>query len=87
MRALMDFTFKLGAEFSLNADLTVEKADRYFLLNKNLKGIIGRDFRANFSWQLLHSRTIKIQRFNSSPSTGEGGGDNFGGCYEGKKTP
>ena len=44
MRALMDFTFKLGAEFSLNADLTVEKADRYFLLNKNLKGLIGRDF-------------------------------------------
>ena len=40
----MDFTFKLGAEFSLNADLTVEKADRYFLLNKNLKGLIGRDF-------------------------------------------
>jgi ribosome biogenesis protein Nip4 len=40
----MDFMFQVGAKFSLNADLTVEKAGRYFLLNKNLEGLIRRDF-------------------------------------------
>ena len=44
MKALTDFTFKLSVKISLSADLTVEKAGRYFLLNKNLKGLIGRDF-------------------------------------------
>jgi ribosome biogenesis protein Nip4 len=44
MKALMDFTFKLGARISLSVDFTVEKAGRYFLLNKNLKGLIRRDF-------------------------------------------
>jgi ribosome biogenesis protein Nip4 len=41
---LMDFMFKVDSDFSLSADLTVEKAGRYFLLNKNLKGLIKRDF-------------------------------------------
>lgn len=44
MKALMDFARKVGADFALNADFTVEKVGRYFLLNKSLKGIIGREF-------------------------------------------
>jgi ribosome biogenesis protein Nip4 len=44
MKALRDFAVKLGAEFSLNADLTVEKAGRYFLLSRKLQGLIRRDF-------------------------------------------
>jgi ribosome biogenesis protein Nip4 len=44
MKALMDFARKVGADFALNVDFTVEKAGRYFLLNRSLKGVIGRDF-------------------------------------------
>ena len=44
MKVLRDFAVKLGAEFSLNADLVVEKADRYFLLNKRLQSISHWDF-------------------------------------------
>lgn len=44
MREIRDFAIRLGAEFSLNADLTVEKAGRCFLLNKNLKTFVTRDF-------------------------------------------
>jgi ribosome biogenesis protein Nip4 len=44
MKALMDFARKLGADFALNVDFTVEKAGRYFLLSRSLKGLVGRDF-------------------------------------------
>jgi len=44
MKALMDFARKLGADFALNLDFTVEKAGRYFLLSRSLKGLVGRDF-------------------------------------------
>lgn len=44
MKALRAFAFKLGAEFSLNTDLIVEKAGRYFLLNQKLQGLVRRDF-------------------------------------------
>ena len=44
MKALMDFARKLGADFALNVDFTVEKAGRYFLLNKKLQSISHRDF-------------------------------------------
>ena len=44
MNMLKGFTVKLGADFILNADLTVEKAGRYFLLNKKLQGLIRTDF-------------------------------------------
>jgi ribosome biogenesis protein Nip4 len=44
MKALMDFARKLGADFALNVDFTVEKAGRYFLLNKKLQNISHRDF-------------------------------------------
>jgi ribosome biogenesis protein Nip4 len=44
VKALTAFAFKLGAEFHLNADLIVEKAGRYFLLNQKLQGLVRRDF-------------------------------------------
>ena len=44
MKALRAFAVKLGAEFSLNADLIVEKAGRYFLLNPKLQGLVRREF-------------------------------------------
>lgn len=44
MRAIRDFAVGLGAELSLNGESLLEKAGRYFLLNKNLRGIINRDF-------------------------------------------
>jgi len=44
MKALMDFARKLGADFALNVDFAVEKAGRYFLLSRSLKGLVGRDF-------------------------------------------
>ena len=44
MKMLKGFTVKLGSEFFLKADLTVEKAGRYFLLNQKLQGLIRRDF-------------------------------------------
>jgi ribosome biogenesis protein Nip4 len=44
VKALTAFAFKLGAEFSLNADLIVEKAGRYFLLNQKLQGLVRREF-------------------------------------------
>lgn len=40
----MKFAFQLGVKFSLNADLTVNKAGRYFLLNKALLKIARNDF-------------------------------------------
>jgi ribosome biogenesis protein Nip4 len=44
MKAIMKFAFQLGARFSLNADLTVNKAGRYFLLNKGLLKVARKDF-------------------------------------------
>jgi len=44
MKAIMNFVFQLNAKFSLNADFTVEKVGRYFLLNKALLKIARRDF-------------------------------------------
>jgi ribosome biogenesis protein Nip4 len=44
MKAIMKFAFQLGAQFSLNADLTVNKAGRYFLLNEALLKVAQKDF-------------------------------------------
>ena len=43
MKMLRGFTIKLGVEFSLNSDLIVEKAGRYFLLNRKLQDLIRKD--------------------------------------------
>ena len=43
-KAIMKFAFQLGARFSLNADLTVNKGGRYFLLNKTLLKVTQKDF-------------------------------------------
>lgn len=44
MKAIMKFAVQLGATFSLNADLTVNKAGRYFLLNQTLLGVSRKNF-------------------------------------------
>ena len=44
MKAIMKFAVQLGANFSINADLTVNKAGRYFLLNKALLKVARKDF-------------------------------------------
>jgi ribosome biogenesis protein Nip4 len=44
VKALMKFAFQLGARFSLNADLIVNKSGRYFLLNKMLLKVVPKDF-------------------------------------------
>lgn len=44
MKTIMKFAFQLGARFSLNADLTVNKAGRYFLLNEALLKVVRKDF-------------------------------------------
>lgn len=44
MKALRDFAVELGAALSFNADFTVEKAGRYFLLNQKLQGFTRKDF-------------------------------------------
>ncbi|MCW4045266.1 MAG: hypothetical protein NWE94_07100 [Candidatus Bathyarchaeota archaeon] len=44
MKALTSFAAKLGAKLSLSTGLIVEKAGRYFLLGKNLKGLVKGDF-------------------------------------------
>jgi ribosome biogenesis protein Nip4 len=44
MKALMKFAFQLGARFSSNADFTVNKAGRYFLLNEALMKVARKDF-------------------------------------------
>jgi ribosome biogenesis protein Nip4 len=44
MKAIMKFAVQLGATFSLNAALTVNKAGRYFLLNQVLLGVSRKDF-------------------------------------------
>jgi ribosome biogenesis protein Nip4 len=40
----MDFALQLGAKISLNAEFTVKKDGRYFLLNANLHRLIRKDF-------------------------------------------
>jgi ribosome biogenesis protein Nip4 len=59
MKALMDFARKLGADFALDADLTVEKAGRYFLLNKKLRSFI----RADFYYAGIYLGKVKNGRF------------------------
>ncbi len=44
MKALMKFAVQVGAKFSLNADLTVNRAGRIFLLNEALLGVSRKDF-------------------------------------------
>jgi ribosome biogenesis protein Nip4 len=40
----MDFALQLGAKIALNAEFTVKKDGRYFLLNANLQRLIRKDF-------------------------------------------
>ncbi len=44
MKAIMKFAFQVGAQFSLNADFTVNRAGRYFLLNGALLKVAREDF-------------------------------------------
>jgi ribosome biogenesis protein Nip4 len=44
MNAIQKFAFQVGAKLFLEADLTVEKGGRYFLLNKDLLEIARKDF-------------------------------------------
>ena len=44
MKAIRDFAVRLGAKFTVNADLTVKKNGRYFLLNASLERFIRKDF-------------------------------------------
>jgi ribosome biogenesis protein Nip4 len=44
MKPILDFVLRFGAKIALNADLILKKGGRYFLLNKNLKRLIRKDF-------------------------------------------
>ena len=44
MKAIMDFAFQLGAKFFLNPELILNRTGRYFLVNKNLRRFIQKDF-------------------------------------------
>ncbi|MDH5374986.1 MAG: hypothetical protein OEY40_04960 [Candidatus Bathyarchaeota archaeon] len=44
MRQINDFVSRLGARINLDKNLVVKKQNRYFLLNKNLKRLISKDF-------------------------------------------
>ena len=44
MKPIIDFAFQFGAKNALNADFTVKKGGRYFLLNENLFKFIRKDF-------------------------------------------
>ena len=44
MNVISDFIGKFNARINLDQNLVVEKNDRYFLLNKNLKRLITKDF-------------------------------------------
>ncbi len=59
MKALMDFARRLGADFALNVDFTVEKAGRYFLLGRSLKGLV----RGDFYYAGLYLGKVKNARF------------------------
>jgi len=44
MKALKNFAVQCGAKLSLNPEFIVNKGGRYFLVNKNLRGCIQKDF-------------------------------------------
>jgi len=44
MKAVVRFAFQVGANIALNADFTVEKGGRYFLLNEALLKVAPKDF-------------------------------------------
>jgi len=44
MKQINEFVSLLGAKINLKKHLIVKKQDRYFLLNKNLKSLISKDF-------------------------------------------
>jgi ribosome biogenesis protein Nip4 len=44
MKAIIAFAFQCGAKFSLNPEFVLNKTGRYFLINKNLRGYIQKDF-------------------------------------------
>jgi ribosome biogenesis protein Nip4 len=44
LKAIMKFAVQVGAKFSLDADLTVNKGGRFFLLNEALLGISRKNF-------------------------------------------
>jgi ribosome biogenesis protein Nip4 len=44
MKAIMKFAVQLGGKFFLNADLTVNRGGRWFLLNEALFGVAQKDF-------------------------------------------
>jgi ribosome biogenesis protein Nip4 len=44
MKAIIAFAFQCGAKLSLNPEFILNKSGRYFLINKNLRGYIQKDF-------------------------------------------
>ena len=44
MKKINDFVSRVGAKINLDKDLTVKNQNRCFLLNKNLKRLISKDF-------------------------------------------
>jgi ribosome biogenesis protein Nip4 len=44
MRQIDDFVSRLGAKIDLDKNLVVKRQNRYFVLSKNLKRLISRDF-------------------------------------------
>ncbi len=44
MKKINDFVSRVGAKINLDKDLIVKNQNRYFLLNKNLKRLISKDF-------------------------------------------
>jgi ribosome biogenesis protein Nip4 len=44
MKAIKDFAFQCGTKLSLNPEFILNKSGRYFLVNKNLRGYIHKDF-------------------------------------------
>ena len=44
MKAIMNFAFQCEAKFSLNPEFILNRTGRYFLVNKNLRRYIQKDF-------------------------------------------
>ena len=44
MKAIKDFAFQCGTKLSLNPEFILNRTGRYFLVNKNLRGYIQKDF-------------------------------------------
>ncbi|MEM3730516.1 MAG: hypothetical protein QW667_03315 [Candidatus Bathyarchaeia archaeon] len=44
MKSITDFLKRLNSKIILNEDLIMESSNRFFLLNKNLKQLIAKDF-------------------------------------------